>query len=96
MDQSSSVARDAMIDRLARAIVRYADAHPNASDTLEGVARWWVASDAEHAPADVLQRALDRLTDRHVLTRRVLPDGRRMYAVSTSRADPPTGEERED
>jgi hypothetical protein len=87
MQQSSSVAHDEMINRLTRAIVGYVSAHPNASDTLEGVARWWVASDAEHAPVDVLQRALDLLTDRHVLTRRVLPDGRHTYAASASRAD---------
>ena len=96
MHQSSSVAHEEMVDRLTRAIVRYVNAHPNASDTLEGVARWWVASDAERAPIDLLQRALDTLTDRHVLTRRVLPDGRQAYAASTSRTDDESAEERED
>jgi hypothetical protein len=95
MHQSSSVAHDETIERLAGAIARYVNAHPNASDTLEGVARWWVASEAEHAPLDALQRALDTLTDREILTRRVLPDGRRVYAARTRRADE-TGEERED
>jgi hypothetical protein len=85
-----------MIDRLTRAIVRYVNAHPNASDTLEGVARWWVASDAEHAPIDSLQHALDVLTEQHVLTRRVLPDGRQAYAASASRAEDGIAEERED
>jgi hypothetical protein len=96
MHQSSAVAHDETIDRLMRAIVRYLDAHPNASDTLEGVARWWVASDAEHAPVDALQRALDLLTDRHVLTRRMLPAGRRSYAARTIRTDDDRAEERED
>ncbi len=90
------MAHDEMIDRLTHAIVRYVNAHPNASDTLEGVARWWVASDAEHAPAALLQCALDVLTERHVLTRRLLPDGRRAYAASASRADDEIAEERED
>jgi hypothetical protein len=96
MHQRSSAAHDHTVERLARAIARYVDAHPNASDTLEGVARWWVAADAEQAPLDALQRALDALTDREVLTRRVLPDGRRVYAARTGRAGHDSVEERED
>jgi phosphatidate phosphatase APP1 len=95
MPHSSSAAHDETIDRLARAIARYVRAHPNASDTLEGVARWWVASEAEHAPLDFLQRALDTLADQQVLSRRVLPDGRQVYAAQSS-ADHEIAEERED
>jgi hypothetical protein len=96
MDLSSQVAHDETIDRLLRAIVRYVTAHPNASDTVEGVARWWVAADAEQVPLDVLRHALDLLTDRQVLTRRELRDGRHVYAVSTGRAEHETAQERED
>lgn len=82
MNQRASESHDESIERLARAIVRYVNAHPDASDTIEGVARWWVASEAEDVPVDVLERALDMLTERRVLTVRVLPDGRQMFTRS--------------
>ena len=69
---------------LAGAITRYVALHPNASDTLEGVGRWWVASEAVTASPELLQRVLDELVDADVLTRRTLPDGRTIYAAGTS------------
>lgn len=82
MNQRASESHVEAIERLARAIVRYVNAHPDASDTIEGVARWWVASEAEHVTVDLLERALDMLTERRVLTVRVLPDGRQVFRRS--------------
>jgi hypothetical protein len=79
----SDVAR--RIDRVAQEITDYVSVHPNASDTLEGVQRWWLPT-SETPAAEVLERALDVLVARRVLNRRVLPDGRLIYSV---KAEPP-------
>jgi hypothetical protein len=75
-------------DRIAREISDYVLLHPNASDTLEGVQRWWLPV-SESAPAAVLELALDDLVARRVLSRRTLPDGRSIYSVNAEPPDTP-------
>ena len=53
-------------------IARYLRAHPDAADTLEGAARWWIS---RQPPADVMERAMKMLEDVNVVQRHVLPDG---------------------
>ena len=36
---------------LARAILRYLEAHPEAKDTVEGIAQWWLLHAVARAPA---------------------------------------------
>jgi len=46
---------------LARAILRYLERHPEAKDSLDGIARWWIQREwCERQLADV-ERALDVL-----------------------------------
>jgi hypothetical protein len=79
------------VDRLAAAIARYVNDHPNASDTVEGVGRWWVPEDAVHASTEQLERALDLLVARRIVMRRALPDGRLVYTarIAPLLGDPP-------
>lgn len=81
------------IDRLAAAIARYVSDNPNASDTVEGVGRWWVPEDAVHASAEQLERALDQLVARHLVARRALPDGRQVYTARIAQASDATLED---
>lgn len=66
-------------------IERYLRAHPNAADTAEGIAQWWL-SKTEHAsnPA-IIQVALNMLVSEGRVDRAVLADGTVLYrAADTS------------
>ena len=56
-----------------RQIERYLAAHPNASDTLEGVRDWWLADLGVLLPLTLVQTALDRLTALGVISARPIP-----------------------
>jgi hypothetical protein len=57
---------------------RYIDRCPAAADTVDGIARWWLADSVPRSRANV-EAALDRLVQRGVLSRGVLPDGHAVY-----------------
>jgi hypothetical protein len=63
------------IGAAVREIERYLDAHPNASDTLQGVRDWWLAGLGRTLGADAIQRALDLLVESRVLEPRPIPGG---------------------
>ena len=49
------------------AILEYLEEHPQASDTLEGIAEWWIMRRQVRAELDALQNALRQLTESGVL-----------------------------
>lgn len=51
----------------ATQILRYLERHPDAMDTAEGIARWWVGEDLA-----TVQSALAMLTDRDLVSGRLL------------------------
>jgi hypothetical protein len=69
---------------VAREIRRYLEAHPNASDTVEGVQTWWLSN---RVPRLTVQKALDALEEDKVVHRRELPDGNHIYAAGRTRPD---------
>jgi hypothetical protein len=79
MDASASVAR------IASALSRYLRLNPLASDTVEGIAQWWLCADA-FSPADLAGalRVMELATvieavhaaDGQVRYRRTAPDAR--------------------
>ncbi len=52
---------------LAAEVVGYFESNPDAEDTLEGVAGWWVERRGGSLDAALLARVLDDLTTRGVL-----------------------------
>ncbi|MDN5849417.1 MAG: winged helix DNA-binding domain-containing protein [Nitrococcus sp.] len=46
---------------VAREIKRYLDAHPNATDSLRGITRWWLARQRFETATEIVQRALEHL-----------------------------------
>ena len=66
-------------------IRRYLRDHPNAADTVEGMAAWWLPGDARPEPASVVERAINVLLGRHELTRRTLSDGTVIYERTRDR-----------
>ena len=63
------------IDALAERIRRYVREHPNAADTLDGVAGWWLGGGTEGEWLETVKIALERLVASGELTRRTLGDG---------------------
>ncbi len=47
---------------LARCVLDYLSEHPQATDTLEGIAEWWVMREQVRMDVKLLERVLHRLT----------------------------------
>jgi hypothetical protein len=86
----------AAVDELAELVLGYLADHPHASDTLLGIAEWWVVRQQIRVDLDNLQLALDALTERGLLQKSGSGDQRRyrLYSrpgspeVPTRGADP--------
>ncbi|MBI3047678.1 MAG: hypothetical protein HYY76_05145 [Acidobacteria bacterium] len=74
-DPDEGAWRSEQIETAVREIERYLLAHPNASDTLQGVQDWWLAGLATTPSLEVVQAALDRLVDAGVVAGRPVPGG---------------------
>lgn len=70
------------ISDIALEIRRYLAAHPNATDSLDGVQRWWLVRGAVEAPSGSIEGALDLLVRDGAVVRKLLPDGTVVYAGS--------------
>ena len=57
------------IAAIADEIIRYLDTHPKAADTLEGITKWWVARQRYYESAEKVQKALEFLVVRELITR---------------------------
>jgi hypothetical protein len=78
-------------DEIARSILDYLRAHPQASDTLEGVAKWWLLRQRVSESTEVVQRVLTRLRDQGLIRERRLAGGGTLYEAS----GPEEGENRQ-
>jgi hypothetical protein len=54
-------------DELARCVLSYLAEHPQATDTLEGIAEWWVMREQVRVDMDLLELVLRRLTQQGLL-----------------------------
>jgi hypothetical protein len=52
---------------LREAVLRYLDEHPEAMDTLEGIAAWWIMRDQVRVEVTAVSRVLQRLTGEGLL-----------------------------
>ncbi|HSW14538.1 MAG TPA: hypothetical protein VLI06_16945 [Solimonas sp.] len=71
---------------MVQAVSRYLQDNPQACDTADGIARWWLGE----APAvlDDLQRALDWLERKGEIERCPAVDGRTRYRRRSDGSDP--------
>ena len=46
---------------IARAVLRYLETHPEAKDTLEGIARWWIERERTERLLEEVERAVTLL-----------------------------------
>jgi hypothetical protein len=84
--QSSDATRAA-----AELIYRYLARNPNASDTVEGVARWWLARQRRYDAVGTVEQALELLVREGVVTVSALPTGGTVYRLAQSRSEVETG-----
>jgi Fe2+ or Zn2+ uptake regulation protein len=67
-------------------VLGYLDEHPEAADSVEAIQRWWLLQRVARYSRDRVQRALDGLVAARLVERRVLGDGREVYAKSRQTA----------
>ena len=67
------------VSEVADAILRYLARHPDAADTSEGIARWWMPADHAADPDAVLS-ALARLEAQGLVHRRINADQHVLYS----------------
>jgi len=65
---------------IALEIRNYLSAHPNAVDSLEGITKWWLTRQRYEEAVSQVQKALDSLVAESVISKRVVADGRVIYA----------------
>ena len=71
-------ARDEQIAKIADAIQHYLDSHPDAADTAEGIAKWWLPPEQAADTGTVLS-ALARLEAQGLIRRRINADQHELY-----------------
>ena len=67
------------IDAIANAVLGYLDQHPDAADTVDGIAKWWLPEPWCVDP-DSVQSALTRLEAQGAVLRRTLADHHVLYS----------------
>ena len=67
------------VDDVAIAIVDYLSTHPYASDTIIGIARWWLAPWPFPISLEQLEKAMQLLVTKGQVVSDVLGDGQRVF-----------------
>ena len=75
-------------DKTAQTILAYLRRKPDAGDTLEGIARWWLEIERIESSVSEVVRALDELTGRGVIRMRPLKDGTAFYTANGQDSPP--------
>ena len=78
--------RDERLGAVAGAIEAYLARHPDAADSAEGIARWWLSGGGLDASLDEVRSALGRLVEHGLVAWRQMPDGRRIYGAASNPA----------
>ena len=73
---------------LTTEILDYLSEHPDAADTPEGIALWWIKRRRYEASVRLVSLALDDLERRGSLDKTILADGTLLYGVSLSPKPP--------
>lgn len=71
---------DGNLSRVTRAIEEYFASHPDAADSAEGIARWWLVAAGVVATEDEVRTALGVLVKRGLVLPQRMPDGQMIYA----------------
>ena len=72
---------------LAEQIVRYLKSHPEAADSLEGIAKWWIPQQQYIESVEKVYKALNYLIENKIVSRKILSDGSKIYVRKNGRLD---------
>lgn len=70
---------DAAIIAIAEELRHYIKTHPRAADSLEGVAKWWLARQRYEQAVEKVERALDYLVAQGDLSKHISSSGGAVY-----------------
>lgn len=83
------------VQEVAADIKRYCATHPDACDTLEGIA-WWLAIQRSADERQLLEAAMNHLVECNVMTSHRLNDGTTLFRCSgCPSGDPPEAARRD-
>ena len=68
------------IERIAEEIHLYLINHPNAADTLDGIARWWLTRQRYEEATTVVKKALENLIARGLVVQTTSAKDRDIYS----------------
>lgn len=72
------------LEDVANAIRRYISSRPNATETVEGVARWWLVRQRYEDSVEIVQQALNYLESSGKVTKLKVPGGKVVYCSPTT------------
>lgn len=70
---------------IEEAVLSFLDRHPQAADTLEGIAEWWLPQQRYVTAQARIEAVLQQLVNRGALQMRRLPDGTAIYTRNNER-----------
>ena len=70
---------ESRIAQLKDEILKYLGAHPQAADTVEGIANWWLPRQRYEEEIQKAQQASDELVERGLVAKTTLADGTILY-----------------
>lgn len=73
---------------IEEAVLSYLGRHPNAADTLDGIANWWLPRQRLVTAQARIEAVLLQLVDEGVLQMRRLPNGAALYTLETGQRPP--------
>jgi hypothetical protein len=84
---------DPDVQQIADQIECYLKSHPNAADTIEGIAKWWLPGQGFEVSNLIVQQALNYLGSKSVVKCNANNSGHKVYSYLFSEPAPsPDGE----
>jgi hypothetical protein len=75
------------IAQLARVILRYCVAYPDAKDTVDGILKWWVQPDRVRVTEQDVRKGLEALAEARWLIKREITPDRTIYGLNKSQLE---------
>lgn len=72
---------------LARRILRYLQANPQATDTLEGIVEWWMLQERITETMEQVSKAITWLVTNGYLLEQKVPGSKALYEINLSKHD---------
>jgi Fe2+ or Zn2+ uptake regulation protein len=70
---------------VAKAILAYLLEHPDAQDTLAGIAEWWLPAEEANTQLEIVKNALDQLVAQNLVLERHSKDLQTHYRINAQR-----------